>query len=97
MYARIATTESQPGRLDDMVRGLREQTMPVLRAEKGFRGGFGLIDRTSGKAVAIALFETREDERASFAAVAEARRQALQRAGVPDTTTIEVFEVAVQV
>ena len=97
MFARIATTQSQPGRLDDLVRGLQEQTVPVLQGQKGFRGAFGMIDRTNGKAVAIALFETEEDERASFAAVAAARHQALQHAGVPDTTTVEVFELAVQV
>ncbi len=97
MFARIATTESQPERLDEMMRRLQEQTMPVLKDQKGFRGAFGMIDRTNGTAVAISLWETQEDEQASVAAVAQARAQALQQAGVTETTTIEVFEVAVQV
>ena len=97
MYARIATTASQPDRLDDAMGRIREQTVPLLQDQKGFRGAYWLLDRETGKAVAISLWETHEDERASIAAIARSRNQALQQAGVPDTTTVEVFEVALQI
>ena len=60
MFARVATTQSQPERLEEIMRRLRDQTVPVLQAQKGFRGCYGMVDRESGKAVAISLWETEE-------------------------------------
>ena len=96
MFARIATTQSQPDQYEEIIRRIREQTVPVLQAQKGFRGFYGMVDRKSGKALGMSLWETEADERASLAAVARSRDQALQQAGITETTTVEVFEVTVQ-
>src|SRR5262245_79847 len=57
MFARIATSQSQPEQVEEMIRRLREQTVPVMQGQEGFRGFYGLVDRKSGKALGISLWE----------------------------------------
>jgi heme-degrading monooxygenase HmoA len=96
MYARMATVYSQPDRLEEVVRNVLEQTVPVVRAQKGFRGFYLLVDRATGKGHGLSLWETEEDERASRSAVAGPRDQAAQQGGATQPPTLEFFEVVVQ-
>ncbi|WIG60003.1 MAG: hypothetical protein OJF49_002751 [Ktedonobacterales bacterium] len=65
MHARLTTVQYQPGKIDDGVRVIRDSISPAARQQQGCTHLFGLIDRASGKGIAISLWETEADLRAS--------------------------------
>ena len=64
MYARVSKRQIQSGQVDEAVRILRDQTVPTLREQRGFKGGLVLTDRNTGKLITISLWETEVDLRA---------------------------------
>ena len=61
MYARVATFESDPARIDDAIRMVRDEvqsgdTPPGLEGAKMLM----LINRESGKGLGVTLFESEE-------------------------------------
>lgn len=62
MFARMATFEGvdaeAAGRTLDQV---RERVEPLMRGLAGYQGYVDLMDRSSGKAVTIAFFDTEEN------------------------------------
>jgi hypothetical protein len=89
MYARVATFENDPAKVEGAIARLRANieagmpTMPELADVK-----FLLADRESGKMVGIALFETEEAMRAGDAVMnsgpgAAGRRSAVEFFEVP--------------
>jgi len=61
MHARLSWREVLPNRLDDAIGILRNQTVPFVREQAGFKGGLILADRSGGKLVTITLWETEAD------------------------------------
>ena len=64
MHARIARAELEPGRMDEAVTIWREQVMPRLRQQPGFRGALILGDGQT-TAQAITLWESEADAQAA--------------------------------
>ena len=60
-HARVSTRQIQPGKIDETVRAYQDSNVPHMRAQKGSRGAFGLIDRSIGKVLGITLWETEAD------------------------------------
>ena len=62
MHARIATFESTDVAADEK---LMDQVMdiaqPIIRGMEGIQGHMELVDRSSGKALSISLFDTEEN------------------------------------
>lgn len=58
MFARVSELEVRPELLDEMNREGAEHILPALRMQDGFSGGLVLVDRQSGKVVAISLWES---------------------------------------
>jgi hypothetical protein len=92
MYARLATFESDPARVDDAISMVRSQvesdnTPPGLEGAKMLM----LVDRTSGKGVGITLFESEEAMRRGDEALNAMNPGARER-----RTSVEFFEVPVQ-
>lgn len=65
MYARVSTRQIQPGQMDEAIRILRDQTVPTVREQRGFKGGPVLVDRNTGKQITISVWETEADLRAN--------------------------------
>ena len=65
MYARIHTIDSTPEQHTEGIQLVREEILPWLRDSTGFRGIVGLLDPSSGKALAITLWADEESLRAS--------------------------------
>jgi hypothetical protein len=92
MYARIATFESDPSRVDeaiDMVRANVESgTTPA-----GLEGAkmLMLVNRESGKGLGVTLFESEEAMRRGDEAL-----NAMNPGGTERRTSVEFFEVPVQ-
>ena len=91
MYARVATFESDPGKVDEaiaMVRGQVEsgETPPGLEGAKMLM----LVNRESGKGVGVTLFDDEEAMRRGDEAL-----NAMNPGGTERRTSVEFFEVPV--
>jgi heme-degrading monooxygenase HmoA len=61
MYARAITLPLQPGKTDQAIQIFRESIAPMFKQQKGFKDGYLVGDRGTGKAVSITLWETEAD------------------------------------
>jgi hypothetical protein len=92
MYARVATFESDPAKVDDAIavvrRGVESGETP-----EGLHGArmLMLVNRESGKGIGITLFSTEEDMRRGDEALNAMNPGASER-----RTSVEFFEVPVQ-
>lgn len=92
MFARVATFESDPSRVDDaidMVRGEVESN----ETPEGLEGAkmLMLVNRETGKGLGITLFESEEAMRQGDEAL-----NAMSPGGTERRTSVEFFEVPVQ-
>ena len=95
MFARVSIIEGSPERIDESIRLMRETTIPEGRKMQGFRGGYLLVDRKTGKQMIIALWETEADLNASTEAANRLWAQHVQ-AVTAQPPKVEVYEVAVK-
>ena len=94
MHARVTTIQAAPGKVDDVARQVRKQTLPRLQKVEGFKGFVALGDRQSGKVLGVAFWESEEALRATEQAVSNVRSGA---AGAADgiVAGVEEYEVLV--
>jgi heme-degrading monooxygenase HmoA len=95
LIARVSTFQGPPDQTSEGIRVAREQILPVARLQDGFVGIYLLYDRESGRSLAITLWETQEDMRASEEAALRART-ASARASGDVIVGVERYEVALQ-
>ena len=57
MFARVTTLEGTPEQIENGLRVAEEAMLPWLREETGYRGFMTFVDRRSGTALAISLWE----------------------------------------
>ena len=94
MHARITTIEGDPDRIDGAVQQVRDEVLPILKEQDGWKGFTVLADRSSGKMVGISFFESEEAVRASDAAVADSRNRAAEASGA-SAPSIDYMEVVI--
>lgn len=91
MYARVATFESDPGKVDEAVELVRAEvagdTPPGLEGAKMLM----LVNRETGKGIGVTLFESEEAMRRGDAAL-----DAMSPGNSERRTSVEFFEVPVQ-
>lgn len=90
MYARVTTLQSPPDQADAIINLINERFIPVVQQTKGFKGGYWLGDRTSGKGISFTLWETEEDLRVS------GEETAPMLGAFGPSLTVETFEVVAQ-
>jgi hypothetical protein len=92
MYARIATFESDPARVDDAIELVRGEVESGNTPE-GLEGAkmLMLVNRESGKGLGVTLFETEEAMRRGDEALNAMTPGAAER-----RTSVEFYEVPVQ-
>ena len=93
MYTRLLTFTGATD-IDAGVAYLREEVLPVLNAQRGYRGVTASGDRASGTLHILSLWETEEDRAASESALGKARDEALKVVG--GGLEIENFEQVVE-
>lgn len=64
MHARVVYTQVQSGKIDEAIRIYRDSVTPAAEKQKGFKGGYLLTDRATGKGISISLWETEADMKA---------------------------------
>jgi len=92
MYARVATFESDPGKIDDAIEMVREEVQSG-NTPAGLEGAkmLMLVDRVSGKGVGITLFDSEDAMRRGDEAL-----NAMNPGGTERRLSVEFFEVPVQ-
>src|SRR6187397_1867904 len=91
MYARVATFESDPHKVDDAIDMVRSQVAGDTPA--GLEGAkmLMLVNRESGKGVGITLFESEDAMRRGDEAL-----NGMSPGGTERRTSVEFFEVPVE-
>ena len=79
MYARVTYVQAPEGKVEDGLRIWYEQILPITMGREGFRGVLSLVDRKSGKAVSLTLWDLEESLVASTEQ--EYHRQAMEKYG----------------
>ena len=95
MYARVTSIQLTPDQIDTSRRAMPDEMRQALAREPGFLGSMTLLDRQSGKAMTIGLWESEDAVQASMAghqARTAAARGALGLETGPEPV-IEVYEV----
>ena len=95
MFARVSTFQGPPDQTSKGIRVAREQILPAARLQDGFVGIFLLYDREGGRSLAITLWETEEDLKASEEAALRARAESALASG-DVIVGVERYEVALQ-
>jgi hypothetical protein len=91
VFARVATFQSDPGRLDDTVEMVRKEV--AGETPEGLKGArmLMLIDRESGKSIGITLFDSEEAMRRGDQAL-----NAMDPGSTERRTDVEFYEVPVE-
>ena len=73
MFARMTTLEGPPDQVDEGLRYVREQVLPFMQQQDGFKGFIALGDRQSGKVIGVSFWESEQAMQASEEAGDRAR------------------------
>ena len=92
MHARISTLEGSPEHIDEGLRQIRENGLPQLEQQEGFKGMVALADRQTGKTLGITFWESEEALKASEEA-ADRLREDSARAMSDTIAGVERYEV----
>lgn len=97
MFARVSIIQGKPEKVEDGIRHLREETIPAVKQQEGFKSIYFLVNRQSGKFMAISLWETEQALQASNAAADRVRARAAQTIDATAPPQVEMYEVAAAV
>jgi hypothetical protein len=91
VFARIATFQSDPGRLDDTIEMVRREV--AGDTPEGLKGAkmLMLVDRSSGKSIGITLFDSEEAMRRGDQAL-----NAMDPGSTETRQAVEFYEVPVE-
>ena len=92
MFARINTFEGSPDRLDDALRNVREQVLPDLHQQDGFKGLMFLANYKSGELQLMSLWESAQAMRASEEEAKRLRAEVAE-AGDQEVANVERYDV----
>ena len=92
MHARVTALSGSPDDVDNGIANFRENVVPYVR-EQG-KGAILLVDRQTGRAVAITLWEDEQALRASEERANALRAEAAEQMGAAQPT-VDRYEVAV--
>ncbi len=94
MHARVSTINGSSDQVDAGITNFRENVVPFTRQDGG-KGSLLLVDRQTGKVIAITLWENEEALRASEDKANQLRAQAAEQGGASQAPTVDRYEVAV--
>ena len=93
MHARVTTMEGSSERLDEGLREIKEDVLPQLQQQDGFKGFVVFDNRQSGKLIGFSLWESEQAMQASEEVADRTRRESAET--MSDTIAgVERYEVA---
>jgi heme-degrading monooxygenase HmoA len=97
MHARLSRFAGlDPERIEETVHQFRDGALPELREQQGFKGITVAVNRRTGQALAVTLWETEADMKASEKLATQAREQAIATARPSREPIVDHYEVVVQ-
>jgi hypothetical protein len=96
MYAQVIEGGTTPDRREVMDRLVTDEVIPALEAEPGFAGALNVVDRDSGDAMMIVMWQTEAQARRALGEYGAAFLKALAGVAAISTGTrrpISVWEV----
>jgi heme-degrading monooxygenase HmoA len=93
MHARMTSMEGSSERLDEGLREIREDVLPQLQQQDGFKGFIVFDNRQSGKMVGFSLWESEQAMRASEEVADRTRRESAETMS-GTIAGVERYEVA---
>jgi hypothetical protein len=95
MHARVTRFKSEPARVDDGIRNIKDNVIPNAKKLTGFKGGYWLVDRKTGTGFGVTLFESEAALQSSDEAAKKIREQ-VTTTGITQITGVERYEVVGQ-
>ena len=99
MFARVRAYQGDPGQIDEGLNYARENILPRVQQVDGFEGVYYLVDRESGKALTITLWESEEALRASEEEANRLRSESAESASAESASatieSVERYEVVI--
>ena len=83
MYARVTSAELTPENVETFVSMIRDQVIPRVQGMPGFKGGYWLVDRSTGKGLGVTLFESEEALDATEDQATRLRDEVSRGSGLP--------------
>jgi heme-degrading monooxygenase HmoA len=94
MFARVSRYRGDPGQIDEGLNYARESILPRVQQVDGFEGVYYFVDRESGKALTVTLWESEEAMRASEEEANRLRSESAE-AATATVEDVERYEVAI--
>jgi quinol monooxygenase YgiN len=94
MHARVTSLRGSPDEVDAGIADFRENVVPFTH-EQGGKGGILLVDRQTGKAIAITLWKDEQALRASEERADALRANVAEEMHATEQPTVDRYEVAV--
>jgi hypothetical protein len=94
MHARVTKFGSSPDKVEEGLKRVREVVIPAVKKLQGFKGGYWLVDRGTGKGFGLTLFENESALKATEEAAAQIRSQASTATKI---SGVERYEVVAEV
>ena len=95
MHARVSRIEGQTDRLDDAITQVRDEVVPLIQHQDGFKGFTLFVDRESGTMIGTSYWESREAMDASEEVGNQSRERASETSGAASGPSVDRYEVAV--
>jgi hypothetical protein len=95
MFARLTTLQGSPDLADEAVRFIEQKVLPGAKEQAGFKGGYWGLDRSTGKAIALTLWDSEQSLRDSEAFGQQARDEGSREIG-GRVVSVEAYEVVAQ-
>ena len=92
MFARVSTIQAPTEGIDEGARLIQERVIPDMQRQRGYQGGYWMIDRQTGRTLVVTLWESQEALQASAAAAERSRTEATQVVGAT-VQRVEEYEV----
>jgi hypothetical protein len=94
VFARVSMFQGDPQQIDQGINYIQESALPDVRPDERFEGAYHLVDRQSGKAISITLWESEEAMRATEEE-ANQLRAGIAEAANATIESVETYEVAI--
>jgi hypothetical protein len=95
MLARVVSIQGKPEKVNDAVRYFKEQTLVNAKKVKGFKQGFMMVNRQTGKVIAMVHWENQQAIQDSGSLASRVIPEMNQAAGATQDPMVEIYEVAV--
>ena len=94
MFARVTTVQASPDKVEQANRLINDQVIPAVRQMQGFKAGYWLVDRDTGRGMGITLWEDEQALEAGRQGVPQLRARIEQELGT--SVDIQEYEVIAQ-